>query len=134
MYITQDGSSDGARGRGKSTRNSRKDKLQRGGDFDVAGLLKKMAKIGVDDLRRQLKNPLKEMQVPVYAFTVRLTRYGGYMIVPCWSIPALRPFLVTIPPASRDDTVQNSYPRGVQNSFKSTPQGLAAAGSRTPTG
>lgn len=64
-HDTQDGSSDGASGRGKSRRNSRKDKQQRGGDFDVAGLLRKMAKIGVDDLRRQLKNPLKEMQVRV---------------------------------------------------------------------
>lgn len=29
----------------------------------MAGLLKKLARIGVDDLRRQLKNPLKENQV-----------------------------------------------------------------------
>lgn len=59
----QDGSSDGASGRSKSRRNIFKDKLERGGDFDVAGLLRKMAKIGVDDLRRQLKNPLKETEV-----------------------------------------------------------------------
>ena len=39
------------------------DKMQRGGDYDLAGLLKKLVNIGVDDLRRQLKNPLKDSQV-----------------------------------------------------------------------
>lgn len=60
----QDGSSDGTSSLGKqSSRNARKDKHQRGGDYDLAGLLKKLANIGVDDLRRQLKNPLKDSQV-----------------------------------------------------------------------
>eukprot|EP00903_Cladosiphon_okamuranus_P009603 g9141.t1 len=59
-----DGSSDGTSSLGKqSSRNARKDKHQRGGDYDLAGLLKKLANIGVDDLRRQLKNPLKDSQV-----------------------------------------------------------------------
>lgn len=60
----QDGSSDGTSSLGKqSSRNARKDKHQRGGDYDLAGLLKRIANIGVDDLRRQLKNPLKDSQV-----------------------------------------------------------------------
>lgn len=60
----QDGSSDGTSSLGKqSSRNARKDKHLRGGDYDLAGLLKKLANIGVDDLRRQLKNPLKDSQV-----------------------------------------------------------------------
>ncbi|CAM9514524.1 unnamed protein product [Pylaiella littoralis] len=59
-----DGSSDGTSSVGKqSSRNARKDKNQRGGDYDLAGLLKKLTAIGVDDLRRQLKNPLKDSQV-----------------------------------------------------------------------
>lgn len=65
-FCSQDGSSDGGSGLGgkQSSRNARMDKMQRGGDYDLAGLLKKLVNIGVDDLRRQLKNPLKDSQVP----------------------------------------------------------------------
>lgn len=78
----QDGSSDGTSSLGKQiSRNARKDKHQRGGDYDLAGLLKKLANIGVDDLRRQLKNPLKDSQVYLVWFllccSVRPVPCGG---------------------------------------------------------
>ena len=75
----QDGSSDGGSGLGgkQSSRNARMDKMQRGGDYDLAGLLKKLVNIGVDDLRRQLKNPLKDSQVRLGTHIA----YTGRMVI-----------------------------------------------------